>query len=200
MNKRRIGTSHRLMPKSYGPNISNLPVVNTKNNHNQEGACNNMRIATLNARSGKNKDHLIVQQLHETDTDIAVITETWLKDTDIDDTWLNQSELRQSNYNILLQNRLGPKKSGSMALMYKHQYRNSNTLLEKTTTSTMEYLICRLVNRNKPYHIIGLYHPPPNTNNQTTASTFIDEITSLLTERIPNPSNIMILETSTLIL
>ena len=48
-----------------------------------------MRIATLNARSYKNKDHLIVQQLHETDVDLAMITETWLKDTDTDKAWLN---------------------------------------------------------------------------------------------------------------
>ena len=57
-----------------------------------------MRIATLNAQSVKNKDHLIVQQLLETDIDIAVITETWLKVTDIEKALLNQSELRQSNY------------------------------------------------------------------------------------------------------
>ena len=59
------------------------------NNHNQEAVSNNVRIATLNGKSVKNKDHLIVQQLLETDTDIAVITETWLKDTDVDEAWLN---------------------------------------------------------------------------------------------------------------
>ena len=69
-----------------------------------------MRTTTLNARSVKNKDHFIAQQLHETDVDIALITKTWLKDTDTDKAWLNQSELRQSNYDILLQNRPGPKK------------------------------------------------------------------------------------------
>ena len=143
------------MPTNCRSNISNLLVVNTTNNHNQEEAGNNMRIATLNARSVKNKNHIIVQQLHETDMDIAVLTETWFKDTDIDEAWLNQLELRQSNYNILLQNRLGPKKCGGIVLLYKWQYRNNITLLEKTKTSTMEYLICRLIHRN----IIGLYHP-----------------------------------------
>ena len=102
---------------------------------------------------------LIVQQLHETDVDLAVITETWLKDTYTDKARLNQSELRQSNYGILLQNRPGPKKGGGIALMYKHQYSNDIALLEKTTTSMMEYLVCRLIHRNRPYHIIGLYHP-----------------------------------------
>ena len=83
INKRRIGTSHRSIPTNCASNMSNLLFVNTTDNHNQEAASNGMRIATLNARSVKNKDHLIVQQLHETDTDIAVITETWFKDTDI---------------------------------------------------------------------------------------------------------------------
>ena len=59
---------------------------------------------------------LLYNKLHETDMDIAVITETWLKDTDIDEVWLNQLELRQSNYDILLQNRPGPKKGDSIAL------------------------------------------------------------------------------------
>ena len=107
-----------------------------------------------------NKDHLIVQQLHETDVDLAVITETWLKDADTDKAWLNQSELRQSNYDILLQNRPDPKEGGAIALMYKCQYSSDITLLEKTTTSTKEYLVCRLIYRNKSYHTIGQYHPP----------------------------------------
>ena len=70
-------------------NVSNPQYVKTTDNHNQE-VCNNMRIITLNVRSIKNKDHLIVQQLHETDVDLAVITETWLKDTDTDKSWLSQ--------------------------------------------------------------------------------------------------------------
>ena len=139
INKRRIRTSHRAMPTDCMSNVSNQQYVKTTDNHNKEEG-NNMRIAKPNARSVKNKDHLIVQQLHETDVDLAVITETWLKDTDTDKAWLNQSELRQSNYDILLQNRLGPKKGGSIALTYKHQYSNDITLLENTTTSTMEYL------------------------------------------------------------
>ena len=114
-------------------------------------------------------------------------------DTATDKAWLNQSELRQSNYDILLQNKSGPKKVGGIALMYKCQYSSDITLLEKTPTLTMEYLVCRLIHRNKPYHIIGLYHPPPHTDNQITTSTFIDKISSLLTERITNLSKIMIL-------
>ena len=79
IHKRRIRTSNRSMLTDCMSNVSNPQYVKTTDNHNQE-VCNNMRIITLNARSIKNKDHLIVQQLHETDVDLAVITETWLKD------------------------------------------------------------------------------------------------------------------------
>ena len=159
IKKRRIGTSYRSILINCRSNISNLLFVNMTDSHNQEAASNNMRIATFNARSVKNKDQLIVQQLLETQADLAVITQTWFKDTDIDEAWLNQLEFRQSNYDILLQNRSGPKKRDAIVLMYECQYRNDITLLEKTTILTMEYLICRLTHRNKPYHI------PPNTNN-----------------------------------
>ena len=148
------------MPTDSMSNMSNLQYGQTINNLTQEVG-DNMRIATLNTRSVKNKDHLIVHQLHGTDVHLAVIKETWLEDTDTDKAWLNQSELRQSNYDILLQNRPGQKKGGAIALMYKCQHSNDITLLEITRTSTIEYLVCRLIHRNKPYHIMGLYNPNP---------------------------------------
>ena len=57
----------------------------------------NIRIARLNARSvkNKNKDQMIVQELTNNDINITLITETWIKDTQEDLAWLNQSELHQ---------------------------------------------------------------------------------------------------------
>ena len=77
---------------------------------------------TLNARSVRNKDHLIVQELHDSSADMEVITETWLEDTEVYNLCLNQSELKQCNYDVLTQNRPGPKKGGGIALIYKHEY------------------------------------------------------------------------------
>ena len=58
---------------------------------------------------------------------------------------------------------------------------------------TMEYIVCKLIHKNKSIHIIGIYHPPPSTNNQITNATFVDEITNLLTEKITNLDNLIIL-------
>ena len=69
----------------------------------------NIRIATLNARSVKNKDQIIVQELTNNDINAALITETWTKDTQEDLAWLNQSELCQGHYDISTYNRPGEK-------------------------------------------------------------------------------------------
>ena len=40
---------------------------------------------------------------------------------------------------------------------------------------------------------MGIYHPPPNSTNKTTASMFIHEITNLLTDIVPKYSNLILL-------
>ena len=42
---------------------------------------NMTRIVTVKARSIKNREHLIVNELNDKNVDIAVITKTWFKDT-----------------------------------------------------------------------------------------------------------------------
>ena len=51
INKRRIRISHISIPIHCRSSISSLLFVNMTDNHNQEAASNNMRIATLNAQS-----------------------------------------------------------------------------------------------------------------------------------------------------
>ena len=49
----------------------------------------------------------------------------------------------------------------------------------------MEYAIWRYTIRNKPLHIIGIYHPPPKGKHNTTNGMFIEDITELLTNKLP---------------
>ena len=104
INRRIIKTSGRSSPIGHKVDKNNLAYAKITNNKDAE-VIKNIRIATCNARSVRNKNHLIVQGLHDSSVDIAVITETWLKDTEVDGSWLNQSELKQCNYDILMHNR-----------------------------------------------------------------------------------------------
>ena len=62
-----------------------------------------IKFATLNAQSIKNKDQLIVYYLLNEHIDVAIITETWLKDAD--DIWLQGCELNKNGYKISCSNR-----------------------------------------------------------------------------------------------
>ena len=57
---------------------NNLVYAKITNNQDEE-VVEKIRIATLNAISVRNKDHLIVQELHDSNVDMTVITETRLK-------------------------------------------------------------------------------------------------------------------------
>ena len=59
-----------------------------------------IRLATFNARSVKNKDQIIVEEFIKNRIDIGLLTETWLKDTLKDQAWINQSDLKQSTFEI----------------------------------------------------------------------------------------------------
>ena len=49
-----------------------------------------IRLGTLNSRSVKNKDHIIIEELKDKNVDIVLIAETWLTNVDEDSAWLNQ--------------------------------------------------------------------------------------------------------------
>ena len=72
-------------PKNYinSKKINNFTYIKITDQSGSE-VTTMTRITTLNVRSIKNKDHLIVNELNANNVDIAVITETWLKDTEED--------------------------------------------------------------------------------------------------------------------
>ena len=147
--------------------------------------------ATLNARSVKNKDQLLFQELADNDIDIGLITETWLKDTQGDEAWVNQLALQQNSYKTWLHNKPGNHHGGGLALIHKTHIPIKE--LKKGNTLTIEYGVWKATVCNRTIHLMGIYHPPPSSTNNTTTSMFIDEITDLLTDIVPKYSNLIIL-------
>ena len=96
-----------------------------------------LKIATLNARSVKNKDQLLFQELTDNNIDIGLITETWLKDTQEDEAWVNQSALQQNSYKTWLHNRPNDQHGGGLALIHKNHIPIKE--LRKGNTPTIEY-------------------------------------------------------------
>ena len=55
----------------------------------------------------------------------------------------------------------------------------------------IKYAIWQVSIRNKTINVLGIYHPPPKW--QLTNAIFLDELTELLTTRLPNMENAIIL-------
>ena len=79
-------------------------------NNNGTEATTTTRLMLLNARSIKNKDHIIIAELENYKIELAVLTETWIKSNQQDEAWLNQSKFKQGNYDIIIHNQLGTRK------------------------------------------------------------------------------------------
>ena len=132
---------------------------------------------------------MTVNEFIKAKIDIGLLTETWLKDTPKDQAWINQSDLTQSNFILQQHNWQGSRKSGGIALLYNKNI--ETTLVESGHAHTTEYALWNIILQNKPLHIMGIYHPPPN--NDTTNAMFIDKITELLEDRIGKYNNMVIL-------
>ena len=63
----------------------------------------------------------------------------------------------------------------------------------------MEYSIWKYIKKNKPMHVIGIYHPPPTAKNATTNAMFLDDLTELLMDKLTQLENIILLGTPTYI-
>ena len=190
INKQKLATStkHGYRPRKI--NIHNLITIRTIDFGGT--VTTYLTIATLNARSVKNKDQLLFQELSNNSIDIGLITETWLKDTQEDEAWVIQSALQQNSYKTLLHNRPGDHHGGALAPIHKNHIPTKE--LEKGNTLTIEYAVWKATVHNQTIHLMDIYHPPPGSTNKTMTCMFIDEMTDLLTDKIPKYSNLIILE------
>ena len=132
---------------------------------------------------------MIANEFIKAKIDIGLLTKTELKDTPEDQTWVNQSDLTQSNFKLQQHNQQGYRKGGGIALLYHKNIKA--TLVESGHAQTIKYALWKTILQNKPLHIMGIYHPPPS--NDTTVTTFIDEITELLADTIAKYNNMVIL-------
>ena len=114
-NERKCNT--RYLHKQNGVNTKNLIQINTTKKNNS----NNIRIATMNTRSVKNKQLQIVEIMELENIDFTMLTETWLKNTDEDMAWVSTSDLNNNNLRLDTVNK-NNKQGGGIALLHKKEY------------------------------------------------------------------------------
>ena len=148
-------------PSKLGARCNNYTSkVNTKNLiHVQLGTeqnlSSNIRVATVNARSVKNKSDIILETSKLENLDFMVISETWLGEDDA--AWISTSCLDNDDYRIQPINRQG-KQRGGVALLHKDRYQVTRDL-HTPQLDLLEYGIWTTQVRNKTPTVVGVYHP-----------------------------------------
>ena len=150
----------------------------------------NIRLGTLNTRSIKSKEELIVENFNKYKLDALLITETWLQNTLEDNTWLQTSEFHKDGHEISNINRQD-KRGGGIALQYSTKYKIKT--VAHTKYSSFESGVWHIQSGSTHYMLLGVYHPPVGTLQGFTNSIFIDDLTELLMEVVSNNNNIIII-------
>ena len=190
----RGGIQRRLreQEKARTVNHSNLTVI-VPEDHTKP--TNKLRITLSNIRSIKNKEELVMDHLASSNSDLAIIIETWLTDSEEDNAWVACSPFNQNGWNIHTVNRTTGR-GGGMALIHKDK------LSVKTENSgkkkCFEYLINSIKNRNYKFRILSVYHPPYSTKNRISNVVFLDDFIEFLTNIIPMYNNVLVVGDSNL--
>ena len=161
----RVNKNQHTNPKRKAE-IRNLIQVPTIDKSNHE-IVQTIRVSTVNARSLKHKENLISKEIHNTNSDITIITKTWLK-----------TPKRQKGRGIALAT---------------HRKYTITTKPETTNYSSFEHAIWNIQIGPTVYTIIGLYHPPQGTDPKVSNANFLDQLTDLLSHIIPKHWDIIIM-------
>ena len=147
---------------------------------------NNIKIATVNTRSIKSKEQILLRELIHNNIDILIVTETWLKNNQKDGLWIEMTDLNTEPFTLHTINRLD-RVGGGIALIHKTSIKV--TQIEVCQKPVFEYGIWKVDINGKCLTITGAYHPPDAKTN----GIFIDSFAELMSNIIPNhPNNVVV--------
>ena len=138
-----------------------------------------INISHVNARSIINKVNQFQLEICERNTDICAITETWIKQDDIDSV---TKEVPPQGYRILSRSRSGGKTGGGVALVYRDHY--SVKELDQIEVITMEYQGYQLRFDHITLILYIIYRLPSSSVLQ-----FCNEFASILERDVSQPAD-----------
>ena len=151
LNKKRIKIKQKKTSTINHANFRNLKQVDTTNEIEQH-EIEKFRFATVNTRSIKSKEDMILEALNENQ-----IAETWLRDTNDDQQWLLGSELNRNGFQTMSVNRK-IKKGGGLALTTKDNIKVKQE--DSTEYNTFEHAIWNVNHKNIVYSQLLPYITP----------------------------------------
>ena len=176
INRKRVRIQDMSKAPPRGVNYNNLIVIKTVDD---KGTFidSNIKLSTLNVRSLKNKSAIVYQELMDNNIDLAVITETWLKDTDSDIDWCKTCEFNNDTFCFKPLNRTSSK-GGGIALITRTAFKVTELKLV-TNCINCEIGVWKIQINKTILVLVGIYRPP-SSHIKSFTSEMIDVLSELL--------------------
>ena len=160
---------------SHKDNLLNINRITDLSKHLKE---KNIGLLVLNAQSIKCKDDSIFDHLIKNSVNLAIITETWLKDMDTDKVWWESTPLNKGSYRMSISNR-SQKCGGRLSLGYKSHL--PVTKLDDGELKTFQYIKWKVEICHTCITVVAVYRPP-DTSNLAFVGDFIEWIVDPLAD------------------
>ena len=147
-------------------------------------------ICLANVQSVKDKQLILHQYLIENKIDLYILTETWLRNTEADQAWLQCSVINNSGFKCFMSNRQD-RRGGGLTLICRDMYRVVS--LQSGQLRSFQFAKWRIVFKHTTLTILAIYHPPYSKQTKATNHDFLDEYTDWVAEYIMNDTNVIIL-------
>lgn len=148
-----------------------------------------LNVALMNCQSMCNKTMEIADYVKDHDVDMVALTETWLKDTDQDNTQAI-GDITPDGYCFKHVARSG-KKGGGVGLLFK---KTLSLEVTRVTTKSFECMDACLTSGAVSLRIVVVYRLHPKyKKNGINSNSFFDEFTELLSKHILLPGKLLLL-------
>ena len=74
--------------------------INEDKTQLQANSSSNIKVTLVNIQSIRNKDLILYDYLQSNDTDICILTETWLQNCDSNEIWLDMTYLNKNEFKM----------------------------------------------------------------------------------------------------
>ena len=108
-------------------------------------------------QSIRNKDLLLYDYLKTNNSDICLLTETWLQTCVNDDIWLEMTDLNKNGLKMRLSNRTS-RLGGVLAIITKSQLGQHKK--EEGEKQSFQYAIWKITTKHHTMTVVVICHPP----------------------------------------
>ena len=134
--------------------------INEDKTQLQGNSSSNINGTLANIQSIRNKDLMLYDYLQSNDTDICILTETWLQNCNSDEIWLDMTDLNNNEFKMGVSNRTN-QLEGGIAITTKSQLGQHK--LDEGQKQSFQYAIRKISTKHDTMTVMVIYHPPYST-------------------------------------